>query len=184
MLLNVAQEPGELNGLYAADYYWYLRSEAFCKAFLAPLGSVINRLGLPCLDVGCGEGQLSDFVSVPYTGFDGSEEAIRRARAKHPAGEFHVGRIESPSVAGKFGVIVFGGLLSVLVKPEMQLDFVGLYKKYDPSYFIVYDLAALDTSNLDGKYELRQSYEGRADLPGLSPEVKLHRKIRVYQCSP
>ena len=182
-MLSLVQSLENLNHVYEDDYYWYLRSPEFRRVFLVPLGIIVDGLGLPCLDVGCGEGQLGDHVSkVCYSGFDGSDVAIQRARENLPVADLRVGRIESPpDFDGDFGTVVFGGLFQVLVAQEQQVEFLEIYReRYRAVNFVVYDLFSLDTSRIDESYSLMMHYEARADM-ALTPAVKLHRKIRVYR---
>lgn len=179
-ILRVRQTPEELDGIYSRDYYWYLRSRVFKEAFLKPLGKFVNDLRLPCLDVACGEGQLREYIRVPYAGFDGSPQAISLAKMRYPYDRFTVGRIEEPDVDGEFGTAVFGNLFRVIVAD--QAAFVGMYvRKYRLTYFIVYDLDCVDTAPIDNRYRLLRIYAATADLNGIQ-DIKKHRKIRVYSC--
>lgn len=188
--LNLDQSAGELNDLWGErDYYHYLRSEAFVEAFLKPIAAIVNRLGGPVLDVGCGEAALADHVTVPYLGIDGSESAIRRSMARHRLGVWTwPGRIESPPrLPGVFPTAVFGGILEVLVKPEHRVPLLEMYReRFGVRYFIVYDLERLDTSALDLHYglpvkEIHASADPRKMERVIDHEVKLHRKILVYK---
>lgn len=179
--LNNNQSPEELNHIYDTDYYWYLKTTEFRESFIAPLARRINNLGLSCLDVGCGEGWLADYVQGHYTGIDGSLTAIQRARVNHPNRRFEVDRFENPELVGRFGVIVFGGILDVLVAKESYLELIELYRsKYNLRYFIVYDLERFDDTSLREEYILEEEYHAFTDLD--IQEVKKHRKILVFEC--
>lgn len=182
-LLNINQSPDELAKVHSDDYYWYLRSEPFIRAFIWPLGDAVNRIGKPCLDVGCGEGYLHDFVHVPYFGFDGSATAIQKAieaRGDH----FTVGRMESPHVPAGFvpGVVVFAGIFHVLVKKGRRTELVELYRERFPSlsHMVICDLELLDQGEFDSRYRLLSSLHATADCPGVI-EVKRRRKILIYE---
>lgn len=181
--LNIDQSAAELARIYEQGYYDYLGSPAFRQAFLRPLGSIVNVLGLPVLDVGCGEGWLADYTAVPYYGFDGSSVAVETARRERSGGTFYVDRLENPRpVEAYLGTVVFGGLFAVLVKPTEHLQFVELYReRFTPRYFIVYDLERVDHRGLAAAYRLIYEYHASADLE--LQEVKKHRKILVFQCS-
>lgn len=181
-LLNVNQPPSELNRIYEDDYYWYLRDPIFCESIFRPVGDSVNSLRCPCLDVGCGEGQLSDYVNVPYLGFDGSVCAIRQARKLHPAHEFYAWRFEDPPHldSRKFGTIVMSNLLEVLIKSEWHVRFAQQYLRYyHATYLVVVDLIRLNTSMLEKAFHLQRSEEVTAEVPNLL-EVKKHRKILVF----
>ena len=184
-ILNINQSSAELSKIYTEDYYYYLRSQAFCEAFLQPLGECINDLGFPCLDVGCGEGQLAEFVEVPYHGIDGSRVAIETAKTvlEKPTRTFQVARLENYPLETRerFGTIVFGGILSVLINPEKRVDLLRLYQRLKPEFFIVYDLEILETEQLDEEFKLVEEYHATANID--LQDVKRHRKILVYQCS-
>lgn len=182
-ILNINQSAEEVNENYGEkDYYWYLRSLEFRKAFLEPLGDVVNYYGKSCLDVGCGEGQLGDYVKGHYVGFDASEAAIKRGIARNPNLNLFVGRFENPVVGlGPFDVIVFGGVLSVLIKPAHRVELVQTYLSfYDARYAIVYDLENLDTAELDRNFWLLEHHHFQADPLPIDP-VKLTRKVLVYR---
>lgn len=146
----------------------------------------MNKLGLPCLDVGCGEGQLAAYISVPYTGFDGSAEAIRKASygtyysMQFPK-KFCVARFESFSSGESYGTIIFGGIMSVLVKPEKRVSLIEDYiKKFQGKYVIIYDLEHFDSSEIDQTFHLYDEYHATAEVKDLQ-EVKKHRKILTYK---
>lgn len=192
-LLNLNQSQEELDKVYSGNYYWYLRSWEFREKFLIPLGDLINKLGLPVLDVGCGEGQLATYVAVRYHGIDCSAVAIERASSlaysngvstepEKSLRTFCVARFEdfySPEVKAK--TVVFGGLFSVLIKPERYLDFIQLYiERFDPSYFIIYDLERTDLTEVNKHFHIIYEHHAVADLPSLQ-EVKRYRKFLCYK---
>ena len=184
--LNLDQPPEELRQVHDTDYYWYLRSAPFRRAFIEPLTDRVNRLSLPVLDVGCGEGYLLQEARVPYLGLDGSESAIQKARQVYGAARFTLGRLEDPQlpVDFDFGTVVFGGIFSVLVKRAHYVDLVELYRGLTPKlqYLVIYDLETLDTQAFDDKYRRLSSYHASAyGLPEDFQEVKKHRKILTYQ---
>lgn len=188
--LNLDQSPLELARLYdKEDYYWYLRSQPFMKAFVLPLAGFVNQYADSCLDVGCGEGQLgqaledvSDCEFADYHGFDGSVKSIDRGKRVYNWMKLTVGRIEDPPDYGRsFDCVVFGNLLKVLVKPECQVELVDYYKnRYSPRYLFVYDLEVTDLSNLDKKYRTLFSYHSEVVMDGID-EVKKKRKIVGYK---
>lgn len=185
--LNLNQSPGELADLYGPqDYYWYLRSPAFQTAFLQPMGESLSGLG-SILDVGCGEGQLADHVpGAEYVGLEGSARAVRRARIKRPKADVRLGRIEQPGLCfppeARFNVLVFGGVLEVLVRPEKRVGFLDAYRqRFGAKFVLIYDLLRLDTAPLDSLFAFQGGFEASADLEGI-PDVKRHRKVRLYQC--
>lgn len=184
-LLNINQSPEELDKIYRDDYYWYLREPIFCEAVCRPAGDAVNALGFPCLDVGCGEGQLSQYIKVPYTGFDGSRQSIRNAKEAYPCQEFHVGRLENPPLlpSHRFGTIIFSNLLEVLIKPEWYLRFIQMYlDRYESTNFVVVDLLRLDTVNLESVFHLMSSKQVTAKIPNLM-DVKKHRKVLTFSCT-
>lgn len=187
-MLNINQPPTELEQLYGEkDYYWYLRSAPFREMFLTPLGLCIAALpGVESvLDVGCGEGQLGDHINPPirYTGFDGSVSAIARGLSYSPGKDLRLGRMEHPEVTvqSHYDVVVLGGLLSVLVKPEHHMDFVEMYLHFfTPSYLAIYDLQRLDTYTLDTTFPAAHRYASEVTLEGIEP-VKRLRKFIIYK---
>jgi len=183
-MLNINQSPDTLDEIHGEmDYYWYLRSPAFIKAFIKPLGELVNSFGDVCLDVGCGEGVLFDHVKVTYYGIEGALEAVKKARRDRPTAMVMHGRIEAPPDVldgSSIGTIVFGGLLSVLVKPECHAKFASLYRRFQPQRFIVYDLERLDTSHLDAAFRRVSEFHAVAEIDGIE-DVKKARKILVYE---
>lgn len=180
-VLNLNQTPEELTKLYQDDYYWYLRSEAFRKAFLELVGHLANVHGYGCLDVGCGEGQLSEFIETHYYGIDGSADAV--AKGQKLGRNIQCDRFENPAtISGYYDVVVFGGILEVLIRPEHRLEFVNYYvEKVRAKYVIVYDLTRLDTYPLERGYKLLQHHtRTAADINII--EAKLHRKVMLFQC--
>jgi hypothetical protein len=188
-LLNLNQSPDELNRVHGEmDYYWYLSSKAFVDAFLQPMAKIIDRLDDPCLDVGCGEAVLADLVNVPYAGFDGSESAVSKALVRNPRLQVMVGRIEFPPdhpfFQRDFGTVVFGGLLSVLIKPAAYADFFRLYRdRFKVKHFIVYDLDRVDLLPIGPGYTLIERFSTRADLPNAEPRIVLDRTVTVLKCN-
>lgn len=184
-LLNLNQTPVELSKIYSDNYYDYLQSQPFRKAFLEPLGKIVSELGLPVVDVACGEGYLSEYVAegVPYLGIDGSEVAVARAREKYRGREFLVSRIEQPeSIQGSFGTAVFGGVLPVLIRPDRYVDFLLSYREaLGIRFAVVYDMEHLNTATLDGKFRKVVDYHATAEgMPAGFQDVKRHRKILAY----
>ena len=197
-VLSLNQSPEELTNVYDVDYYDYLASPQFRHAFLEPLAERINSYKLPVLDVGCGEGNLAQYISVPYYGFDGSDTAIQKAieknwsgpekaaypESKNPKGikKFCVARLETFNEQEfNFGTIVFGGILKVLVKAEQRIPLLNQYiKRFDPKYILIYDLEELDHEPISNEFKLIDEYHATADVPGLQ-EIKKHRKILTYQ---
>lgn len=170
------------------NYYWYLKSQEFRQKFLRTLGSWIDQYGKPgpCLDVGCGEGWLSEYVTIPYIGFDGASTAVQTAierYTQHRDRLFLIGRIEAPEKLCLWGasIIVFGGILSVLVKPVCRLDFIQHYVDlFKPKAFIVYDLEKLDTEKVRTNFSVLEELHETAEVLGLQ-EVKKHRQIVVFE---
>lgn len=181
-ILNLTQQPGELSKIHADDYYWYLTSQAFIDAFIRPLGAIVDELGGPVLDVGCGEGCLVDHCTSDYMGFDGSDTAIERARRLRSRGAFHLGRLESPDFdLGHFRTIVFGGIFSVLVKPDRAVEFVTEYcRGYGAERFVVYDLERLDLTPFDEAFGPQLTFYRQSAVIDLQ-DVKRHRKIVAYE---
>lgn len=62
---------------------------------IPPLIDLLHRHGVvSVLDVGCGDGYWwPDITGISYTGIDVSEEAIKRARARHPDRNYIVGEV-------------------------------------------------------------------------------------------
>lgn len=182
-MLNINQQPDTLDNIYGEqDYYWYLRSDEFKSAFQQSIGYYANKLGKRCLDVGCGEGQLSEFIDNRYAGFDGSFVAIERGRQRYPKADLRVGRLEAPPEYEEgFDVIVFSGILEVLVLPEHRVNFVRNYLAfYRAKYFIVCDLLRLDESDLQSYFTCLSTDYKEAKYIDIE-SVKRFRKISVYQ---
>lgn len=192
-ILNLNQTPSELDRLYGKqDYYWYLRSPEFQKAFLEPLGLIVAKYGKTCLDVGCGEGQLGNHVpaSVQYIGVDSSSNALVRGHKSNPNLHLRQGRIENPSSFAtrnlnlyRFDVVLFGNILKVIISENKQVELFELYQQwFSPIYFIVYDLEIASTIRLDMTYQRIEEHHLQSEpLKDVEP-VKLNRKILVYKC--
>jgi len=184
-VLSIDQSPTELDRIYEENYYSYLHSPEFHRAFLSVVGLFATQHGSRCLDVGCGEGWLAPYVLSDYVGIDGSSVAIYRAKRNNLSHkEFHVRRIESPGLRDyRFDLAIFGNLFTVNVKAEAQRDFLRMYiKQFSLKYFILYDLQQLDTSQIDATFQRVCYYEASVDVPSLQ-EIKRHRKVLVYRCS-
>jgi len=190
-MLKTDVTPQKLNETYQRDYYWYLKSPAFRTMFLERIGGLVNGYGDPVLDVGCGEGWLADYVTVPYVGVDGSEEAIAtaRQRVKRPAEQFCVARFEDRrdidilSGRGQFPTIVFGGMLDVYVKPQERVTLLEQYLRFGTKRFVIYDLERLDHRPLAKRFRLVHEWHGTAIVPQIKM-VKRKRKILVYEVDP
>jgi len=79
------------------------------------------------LDAGCGEGILGDYLDlnrITYQGFDPSETAISRARARIPGANFFVTGVDdySPADSEEFDAIVFNEVLPHISDPLGALD--------------------------------------------------------------
>lgn len=184
-LKNTTSED-RLDEMYAEDYYWYLKCPQFVSCFLRPLGDIIAELGGPCLDIGCGEGWLSDYVeNIEYHGIDLSREAIDYARTRRPQRSFEIARFETypEQTERQFRTVVFGNILWYYVKPN---DYVRLLRHYQACfgcrYLVVYDLYPLDTTDIDKHFKLIHSFDAKADVTDLQ-QIKLRRKVRVYECT-
>ena len=164
------------------DLYWYLRSQSFCDLFLDPMGKLISELGNSCLDVGCGEGQLSQFVDCDYYGIDASESAIKAAKKWFPLRDFEVARLEEYEHSRLADVVVFGGILQVLVERESHVSLLEKYiESCDANYVIVFDLQRFDSSHLQNRFNLVRGWYARANIEGELQEVKRNRKVEVYK---
>jgi SAM-dependent methyltransferase len=165
------------------DYYWYLRSAPYVEAFLKPLANIINRLSLPCLDIGCGEGQLARYIRVPYLGFDGSSEAVQKAIKAYgsDACSFQVSRIETYENHGHWGTLVFGNILHCLIHAESQLPLIQKYLNQATEYFIIYELERFNEKDVSSRFQLVEELHASVTMREIE-EVKKHRKILVYSC--
>jgi len=176
-------------GNEGGHYYWYLHSPEFRDRFLKPLGWICSSLGTRVLDVGCGEGWLADHVSIPYFGLDLSKIAIARAnelRSRTGRGQFHQRALEDLPWDGcpRASVVVFGGILEVMVKPEFRSDLINAYQQMTESnYTLVYDLERLQMGSIED-HELISEYHAEA-YPGIQTSrletEKARRKILVYR---
>jgi len=200
LLRNIPNE--RLEEMYGdEDYYWYLKSPEFTRVFLKTIASRIHtlilkrinttgdtHLKLNVLDVGCGEGWLANVLDngiVNYVGIEGSLKALEKAAIRYPHSLFLQTRIEEATkyLFGKFDLIVFGGILDVLIKPEHHINFINMYcEAYQPSHFIIYDLQRLNTTTIDTAYNLVSGFRGEVTTNLKLPTVKTKRQIKLYQC--
>ena len=84
-------------------------------------------------------------------------------------------------------VVVFGNIMTVLVRPEGRVLLMMEYESvFRPRYFVIYDLEQLDDSPIRGRYrlvrEMRLSIP-ESEFPDLPP-VKLRRKVSIFECLP
>lgn len=184
-VLNLNQSPDELRDVYDRNYYRYLDSPEFHETFLTPIGQIVDSFGQPVLDVGCGEGQLSDHILSPYLGIDGSETAIKKAIEKRATDRkrFQFERFETYQNGREwFGTVVFGGIMEVLVKPDYRVPLMMQYaERFATDQFVIYDLERLDTSLIEQKYKLIHRQSLSVVIDNLE-DVKKHRKIMVFSC--
>ena len=184
-ILKRNQTPEQLRDMAARDYYWYLRSRSYVETFLKSTAEIANRLGSSCLDVGCGEGELARFVTIPYLGIDASEEVITAAKCvnrKRPHLRFQVARLEEFDSDETFSAIVFSGMLYALVNLDAYVPLLEKYLRFSPDYFVICDLQRLDTADIGKRFKCIQQFYGEAVVPNLEI-VKQRRKVMVYQCN-
>lgn len=84
------------------------------------LTAVGNLEGCSILDVGCGFGDLYEFlrqngINVDYTGVDLNQDFIEIARQRHPDAEFIVDDFESSKIKGKFDWSFESGIFNLKV---------------------------------------------------------------------
>jgi SAM-dependent methyltransferase len=91
--------------------------------------SVITQMadlkGASILDVGCGFGDLHDFlerkgISVQYTGLDIQPAFIEEARKRHPGDAFHCADIEGFAPDGKFDFVFVSGTFNVKFRDDQE----------------------------------------------------------------
>jgi SAM-dependent methyltransferase len=187
LILKNNQTEEQLARMYGEeDYYWYLRSHQFSETFLKEIGRIVNHFPGAVLDIGCGEGQLAEHITVPYTGIDACQEAIYKAQARFAAenrtfGVVRLENFEAEILGGPFDTIVFGGILEVLVAPDQRLRLVQHYmEKYDATCLIVYDLLRFNDTFLRDEYDRIFKTTGKVDVPEIIPQ-KRKRQILVYR---
>lgn len=78
--------------------------------------------GLSCLDVGCGSGDLSNFVrklgATGYIGIDIYQPAIERAKQKYPQEAFILGDFLEVPIKNKFDYAFCSGSLTVKIATD------------------------------------------------------------------
>lgn len=99
----------------------YVLRRRFIEEHVAP------QPGWRLLDVGCGTGELLEYMpeGVTYVGFDPCPQYLERARRTYgPRGDFYLGSVEdwSPQTLGNFDAVVSFGLLHHL-PDEVVMDF-------------------------------------------------------------
>lgn len=192
--LNVDQSSEELDELYGErDYYAYLRSHNFRPLYATVAAHVSKLVGGDgyVLDVGCGEAMLADYLpsDIRYFGLDASRAAIRRARERMgllpPVSNLYPHRIEERFRVTNFGVVVFGAIMEVLIKPKHRVDLVNQYRETTrASHFIVHDLDRLDVSELSRSHHLLSIQSVSLSAQGLPhdfPPAKLKRQVWVFE---
>ena len=170
-----------LNQTYEDDYYAYLRSDAFKDTFMAKIGHHIRTKSV--LDVGCGEGQLAEFVGGSYIGIDGSAVAIANAIETYKGDHskyFEVGRIENPPKLGHVQVVVFSAILDFMVEPESYIPLFDMYAQlYQPEMFIICDLVRGEFAELKKVYKPKyKDWVATVEYDGI-PDIKKTRKVIV-----
>ncbi|HHV58764.1 MAG TPA: class I SAM-dependent methyltransferase [Clostridiaceae bacterium] len=123
---------------YNEDYKilgWESR-EAQLKRFEI-LTSHVDLNGKKLLDVGCGLGNLLEFlesnnINVDYTGVDILEEMITLAKQKNPGGKFYFMDIFSESFfnEGSFDIVYSSGIFNLKISDNM-----GFLKKALKTFF-------------------------------------------------
>lgn len=185
--LNVNQSPDALAKVYQGDenyYYRYLQSQPYQLRVLRYIGAFVTGIGGPVLDVGCGEGCLSQWVSVPYVGIDGSKTAIERGLKRRGLGRqflnIRMEDVDNLPNKSVFDSIVFSGILEVLIKPEYRVEMLHYYaERYGASFIVVQDLQRLDEQPLAKTFHLViriAVHIPKEELPEVV-DAKRHRKI-------
>ncbi len=97
-------------------------SDAF-HARLARVYELVVPPGASVLEIGCGDGDLLAALHPGYgVGVDFSEEAIRRARARHPSLHFVQSDAGRLGVGGTFDVVILSDLVNDLWDVQDVLD--------------------------------------------------------------
>jgi len=177
-----------IDNQHKENYWWYLVTNEFAQVFLKPLGERINQFGRNCLDVGCGEGLLTEYVDVPYSGADVSATALMKAADRDSNSNFFLGSFRdiphNPVLLGKhitYGSIVFGNILHIYCDPKSDLiPLLESYLVFEPERFFVYELEVFDHSPISKRFKLIDEYHASVSLKGIE-DVKRHRKILTYE---
>lgn len=180
-----------LHNIYGDDcnYYGYLETEQVISVCWRPLFERLQKtLGdsARVVDIGCGIGTAANALPPGWTylGFDGSDNAIAKAKATHKdlATQFYVNRIETFSSSEPCDVLIVANMLGYVVRRECRVRFVERYLDLcRPKVFVVIDMDSVDFTDLNARYRLLEHFPFRCDPPGLAiPEIKRKRKARIY----
>lgn len=124
----------EWNEQYGNGAWQYLNTEPLELARSSVIGVYYQTYGNrgAILDVGCGEGVLTDMLhkrkSVLYTGIDLSKVAINNAKQKRPGFDFQCENLASYVPTKSFNIIVFNEVL-YYVDHERELVRYSKYLK-------------------------------------------------------
>jgi len=157
------------------------------------------RRGERTLDVGCGPGDLVDFIDpADYVGIDVSEEYVRFARERAPTARFHALPAERVGeVEGSFDLALMVGVFHHLPDEAVRATLAGLERVLKPSgRFVlleavwpthVWDAPGWLIRGLDRGRHVRSRWQW-CNLLGekwflAKPRISRNRLIEYFECT-
>ena len=187
--LNIPTDTQKVLDEHYRNGHWdYLKSKPFIEHLHKPAAEMVNNVTdigeFPdmCIDCGCGEALLGDYITCGYIGFDLSGVALDNAKKRNEKLWLYQCSLDNPPRC-LAQVLIFGGVLEVSVKAERRIEFLEYYRGvYNCMYFLIYDLLRFDDVPIKRRYDLIEEFY--VDIPPFDqlPETKLHRKVMLFKC--
>lgn len=174
LIINHKDNTSQAQG-WASNETENKRFEIFLK-----IGDINNR---SILDVGCGFGDLYDFLKrknldFSYTGIDINPEMIKAAKEKHSNAEFQTIDFGNPEFTDKFDYIFCSGALSFRVPNYKEFYFTQIKKMFELSKIGVgFNMLTIQNNTNPGDDNLYATYSVEEVSEFCS---KLTPKMKVY----
>ena len=130
----------QLTGQLAVNYGGGIHVKKRLTKYVDFFALLAQKFGGPCLDIGCGDGELCKMIAkkkIRVTGIDNSLEAIKKAKKgksnhniQYIHGDFHRIKIKK-----KFRTVI---LSNVIEHVDNRVNFLEKIKKnYSPKFFLI-----------------------------------------------
>lgn len=130
----------QLSGQLAVEYGDGIHVKKRLTKYVEFFALLAQRHGGPCLDIGCGDGELCKMIAqkkIRVTGIDHSLNAIKKAKKgeSNHYSEFIHGDFNKIKIKKKFRTII---LSNVIEHVDDRVNFIKrVNKDYSPKYFLI-----------------------------------------------